>query len=223
MRRIGRFSSDAAAEHYFAAYDRATGRTRWLDDVLAALELPRVHLVGASSGGCYAVYQAIHRPGRLASVAAVDPTTVTARFRPAVLWWSAVGVLVRRDRVWARILAQLTGVPADRPDMRLVLAGIRDHRPRLPPQLRPAQSALRRIEGPMLLVFLEKSTAHNARRAARRSRRLLRTAEVELWLGRKHTLSLEVADRVLEFTTACREVRLPRREGEPLRALRLRP
>ncbi|WP_425424480.1 alpha/beta fold hydrolase [Streptomyces katrae] len=46
---------------------------QWMDEALGALGLDRVHLVGSSYGGWLVLNQAHRRPGRLASVTALDP------------------------------------------------------------------------------------------------------------------------------------------------------
>ncbi|MEU9109824.1 alpha/beta fold hydrolase, partial [Streptomyces xanthophaeus] len=45
---------------------------QWMDEALDALGLDRVHLVGSSYGGWLVLNQAHRRPGRLASVTALD-------------------------------------------------------------------------------------------------------------------------------------------------------
>ncbi|RZS39029.1 pimeloyl-ACP methyl ester carboxylesterase [Herbihabitans rhizosphaerae] len=179
-------------------------RARWLDEVLGELEPRPVHLFGGSTGGYYAICQAIHLPDRVASVSLLDPTTVTAPFRSSVLWWAALAMIVNRDRMWRRVLRALTGTDAlDGPDVRLVLAGIREFRARIPPQRRPTEDELRSVRLPVLAVFAGRGTVHDATVATERARRLLPHAEVELWPDTGHHLvpadRERIIARVLDF------------------------
>lgn len=164
-------------------------RAGWLDEVLAGLGLDGVHLVGASTGGFYAVNQAIRAPGRLTSLSVVDPTTVTVPFGPGVAWRAVLAALLNQDRIWRRTIRYFTSVDvSEAPEARLVLAGIREYRMRLPPQVRPHEAELRRIELPTLAVFAARSAVHNGPKAARRAREFWPHAEVELWSEATHYL-----------------------------------
>jgi len=171
-------------------------RAHWLDEVLAALDLDDVHLVGGSSGGFYAVQQAIHAPARLGSVTVVDPTTVTAGFAPGVLWLGLVASLVDRDPPWRRFLRRAAGADVlDRPDVQLILAGIRHFRAGLPPQTRPPAARLATITLPLLALFAGRGTVQSSGRAAARLRELLPHAEVELWPDAGHFMWLAERNR----------------------------
>lgn len=198
---MGEAGRSVAAQPLRSAEDRA----RWLDGVLAELGLSGVHLVGASSGGCYAAHQAVHAPGRLASVALLEPTTVAVGFSPAVMAFGLFASVVDRDWVWRRFLRWSAGADVlDRADVQLVLAGIRHFTAKLPPQLPPKAAALRGVTLPVLAVYAGRSVVHNAAKAAARTRELLPHAVVELWPSATHSLHLDetarVAARVLEFT-----------------------
>ncbi|GAB3831596.1 hypothetical protein GCM10027610_022040 [Dactylosporangium cerinum] len=71
-----------------------TGRelAGWLDEVLTTLGVTRAHLVGCSYGGWIAVQNALHVPGRAATVTLLDPAgfgRVTGRF---MMWVIAGGL-----------------------------------------------------------------------------------------------------------------------------------
>jgi pimeloyl-ACP methyl ester carboxylesterase len=157
-------------------------RARWLDEVLAELDLTGVHLAGFSSGGFYAAHQAIHAPDRLASVTLIEPTTVTTRFAGKIVLSGLVAAVLDRDSLWRRFMRVATGMDVlDRPDVQVVLAGIRHFRPAIPPQVRVPAKALASITLPVLAVFGARSPVHDAVKGAERLRELLPHAEVELW------------------------------------------
>ncbi len=172
-------------------------RGRWLDEVLAGLELARAHLVGASTGGWHVCAAAIHAPGRVASVSLLDPTAVSVGFGFGVVWRGALAMLIRRDWVW-RWFLRWAGAP-DGPAVRLVLAGIRGYRAHLPPQVLLGE-ALSAIRVPVLAVFGARSVVHDGVKAAERMRRHVPHAEVEVWdVGHR----VEAAERVREFVRRC--------------------
>ena len=184
-------------------------RARCLDDVLERLGLADVHLVGASSGGWHAVNQAIHAPGRIASISVLDPTTVTAPFRRAVIAIGLLGAIIRREWVWRWFLRRATGEDVShRPDTRLVRAAILEYRPRVPFQVRPTEGELRSVRVPVLAVFGARSAVHDAALAADRLRALLPHADVRTLPDAGHDLTLrpehrdQVVGWVLDFVRA---------------------
>lgn len=178
-------------------------RARWLDEVMAALDLTGVHLVGWSSGGCYAVYQAIHSPARLASVTVIEPTTVTVGFAPKVLLYGLAASVVDRDWLWRRFLRWVGGADVhDRPEVRLALAAIRHFKPGIPPQVRPRATAIASISLPLRAVFGARSVAHDAARGAARLRALVPHAEVELWPDLGHSVSDRHLERLADLVVA---------------------
>ncbi|WP_424186112.1 alpha/beta fold hydrolase [Actinokineospora sp. G85] len=155
-------------------------RARGLDDVLAELGLDGVHLVGASTGGWHAVNQAIHAPGRVASISALDPTTVTAGFSRTAMAFGLAGAVFPHAWLWRRFLRWSTGDEGlHRPEVRLVLAALSEYKPRLPFQAPPAAARISGIACPVLALFGARSVVQDSPRAAARLAELLPLAEVE--------------------------------------------
>jgi pimeloyl-ACP methyl ester carboxylesterase len=178
-------------------------RARWLDEVMATLDLTDVHLVGFSSGGFYAVHQAIHAPGRLASITLLDPTTVTVGFAPKTMLLGLVASVLNRDWLWRRWFRWAAGADAlDRPEIRLALAAIRHFRPGIPPQIRPPAGAVATITLPVTAVFGGRSAAHNGTRGAERLRALLPHSTVELWPDWRHSVTDADRARLIETILA---------------------
>lgn len=172
-------------------------RARWLDEVMARLDLTGVHLVGFSSGGFYAAHQAIHAPARLASVTLVEPTAVTTRFATRIVLLGLLATVLDRDPMWRRFMRASIGADVlERPDVRVVIAGIRHFRSAIPPQLRVPAHAIASITVPVLAIFGARSAVHDAGRGAERFRELVPHARVELWPRLGHYPWLAEADRV---------------------------
>jgi pimeloyl-ACP methyl ester carboxylesterase len=181
-------------------------RAQALDDVLNRLGLNEVHLVGASTGGWHSVNQAIHAPARVASISLLDPTTVTAKFAGAVMWYGLAGAVFNQDWLWRRFVRWSAGADImDRADVQQLLTGIRTYRPKVPFQVCPSDDEIRSIKLPVLALFGGRSVAHDSVRAHDRLRELLPDADVELMPDTGHYVLLRPEDvdyivkRVLEF------------------------
>ena len=189
-----------------APFADVADRARCLDDVLARLDLTGVHLMGGSTGGWHAFNQAVHAPDRIASISALDPTTVVTGFSWPVTTFGAVAAVLNQDRMWRRFLRWSAGADiADRADVQLILAGIRTYTPRVPFQVPPGDDAIRSITVPVLALFGGRSVVHDSAVAASRLRALRPGADVEILPGAGHYLFMlpqhreQIVARVLDF------------------------
>jgi pimeloyl-ACP methyl ester carboxylesterase len=200
--------TDAGRSTQKARIRDADDMALWLADVLAALDLERVHLVGLSYGGWLALIQARHSPDRLASITSVDPPGAIgkprATFVAKMVPDSVLAKFAKSDRALYRLLRLLNnGTLPARPVLDLSVAGLRTFRARQPFPKRMTDEELRGIHIPALLLFGEHSPVNHARRAAERSRRCIANAETEVVPGAGHMLPVEKPElftrRVLSF------------------------
>lgn len=182
-------------------------RARCLDEALAGAGLTDVHVVGVSTGGWHAANLAVHAPERVASLSLLEPTTLTVGFSRGTIAFGALLAVVRTDWTLRRFLRWSAGADIiDRADTRLVLAGIRDYRPRVPFQFPPGDDAIRSITAPVLAVFGARSVVQDSVRAAERLRALLPDADVDVLPDAGHDLFRDpvererILHRVLGFT-----------------------
>ncbi|MFD5089302.1 alpha/beta fold hydrolase [Amycolatopsis thailandensis] len=179
-----------------APFEDIRDRASALDDVFEHLGLSEVHIVGGSTGGWHAVNQAIHFPGRLASIGLLDPTTVSAPFARKVFWYGLPAAVFDSERLWRRFVTWSAGEDIlDQPAARLILAGIRCYRARVPFQVCPGEEALRSLEVPTLALFGGRSAVHDSADAAARLESLLPQADVEILPDAGHYLYLRPEDR----------------------------
>ncbi|MGE7436102.1 alpha/beta fold hydrolase [Kitasatospora sp. NPDC001175] len=174
----------------------------WLDEVLAALEVPAAHVVGCSYGGWLALNHQIHRPGRTAGLTLVDPAGF-ADFGPRFYaWLIAGGLAAAAPRPLRPRLARLVGNSAilESELMGLMRAsmGFRRALP-VPPVF--SDEELRRLRVPSLFLLGERSAMHDSREVADRLGRLVPSARVEIVPGAGHALPTDqpalVAERIL--------------------------
>jgi pimeloyl-ACP methyl ester carboxylesterase len=126
----------------------------WLEELLGKLSDRRAHLVGFSYGGWIAMNQAIHTPGRVASITLLDPAGLT-RLDARFWWWMSIsGLATLTPMPLRRRLARWMDNPTMLlPElMTLMWAGTRGYHaePKFPSVL--TDDELRAITVPVLLV-----------------------------------------------------------------------
>jgi pimeloyl-ACP methyl ester carboxylesterase len=179
----------------------------WLAEVLAALGLDRVHLVGLSYGGWLALNQARRSPDGLASVTAVDPVGAIGRGQASFLVKivpDSLLALAKSEKAIHRLLRRLNnGTVPSQPLLDLSVAGLRTFRAKQPFPKKQSDAELGGIDLPTLLFFCGRSPVNRAHRAAERSRRCIPNVEVDVVADAGHMLPVEhpalFTERVLRF------------------------
>ena len=180
----------------------ADDQAQWLDETLVGLGLARAHVLGVSIGGWAAVNYAARKPGRVASLALLDPVQTFARIPIRTLLWSGatmspgVPELLRR-----RFLRRISGgadVDDSAPEVRLSSAAMVDFALRLPPPKLITDDQLRSLSIPVLTLLAGRSVMLNATRAAARARKCLPRGQVEVWEDATHAISGEFPERITE-------------------------
>jgi pimeloyl-ACP methyl ester carboxylesterase len=175
----------------------------WLDEVLGELGADRVHLVGNSYGGWMVLNQALHAPGRLASITLLDPAGLTGLDKRFWWWFWVRGLAALAPRPLRRRLAAWLDEPtlAENEMIALMWAGIRTYRMerKFPDVL--TDDELRRIQVPALLLTGRRSALISPREARDRAE-LMPDAQAEVMTGSRHGPSLEQADPVNARMTA---------------------
>jgi pimeloyl-ACP methyl ester carboxylesterase len=160
----------------------------WLDDVLDALELGPVHLLGYSEGGWIAgLHAAItERPDRLVTVTLVEPGGAVGRIPRlfiANLVLRGARALLARDK--PRAIRELNrwmngDVELTDEQIELLLLAMRTFRQKLPSPGRLSDEELQRITVPSLLVFGSDTKLYDPEEVADRARRLMGDVRVEI-------------------------------------------
>ncbi|MCL7377682.1 alpha/beta fold hydrolase [Streptomyces sp. 35G-GA-8] len=178
---------------------------QWLDEALDALGLDRVHLVGNSYGGWLVINQAHLRPGRLASVTALDPgglEKVGPRFFVWIFasFFATFAPKALRPRLASWLEQPVLIVPELRAWIR---AGVRAFRMRRPAPLPLSEDELRSIRTPFYLVMGRRSLLVHPRRQLERVPRLIPGARAEIVDATGHGPQIDhpdlVNDRMLSF------------------------
>lgn len=183
----------------------------WLDELLAGLGLDKVHLVGHSYGGWLALNQAMHSPGRLATISLLDPggfTKTPVLFYVHMLISVPAGMAPRRLR--SRLGDWLANVALKEPRLlSMALLAARTYRPVRPGPSGVTDDDLRLVHTPSLILLAERTTLLKQDELSVRARSLMVSAEVEIVPGTGHGLPLErpqyVNTRILDFVESVRQ------------------
>ena len=177
----------------------------WLDELLGKLSDRPAHLVGFSYGGWMAMNQAIHAPGRVASITLLDPAGLTKLDARFWLWFSISGLATLTPMPLRHRLARWLNSPAMlQPElMTLMWAGTRGYHaePKFPAILTDAE--LRAITVPTLLITGARSALLTPAEARARGG-LMPQAEVVIVPGSHGGFNRidELNDRITAFIEA---------------------
>ncbi len=172
----------------------------WLGEVFEGLGLERVHLVGVSYGGWLALNQAIHGPGRLASVVSLDPGGIEKV--PARFYLHMVGGLFgmlapRRLRPAVGRLLANPALSAPREMIAPLVLAMRSYKPGSRPPARPfTDEELASIALPVLVLVGKRSALLRPRRVVERVVRLIPGVRAEVVERAGHGLNLEQPELV---------------------------
>lgn len=204
---IGTAGRSVQTEPIRTARDLAT----WLDDVLDALELESIHLLGYSEGGWIAGLHAARsdRAHRLTTLTLIEPGGAICRIPRrtiAGLVWRGVRTLSAKDKYqairefnhWMNGDVELTDGQIE-----ILLLAMRTFRQRLPMPKRLPDEELSRITTPTLLLMGADTKLYNPHDVARRAQRLIPGISIEITPNAGHGLLFQYPDlttgRILQF------------------------
>jgi pimeloyl-ACP methyl ester carboxylesterase len=177
----------------------------WLDEALAGLGLPSVHLMGVSIGGWTAVNYAVRQPRRAASLTLLDPVFTFAPVPAKALLVSAGLFLPVPESVRRRVFSWISGgadVDDSLPEAALISAASTDYvlRKAMPELFNDDQ--LRSLDLPVLALIAGRSVMLDAASAAARARNLLPQGQVEVWPTASHAINGEYPAEIAETAAA---------------------
>ena len=168
--------------------------TTWLREVLSALGLSKVVLVGASYGGWVAALHAAEHPDQVGKLVLVEPAAgALAPYRFLAVFFALLAKAGRSENAWRRYFRWLAGgaEPSD-----AMTIGITHWRTGVRLPRRISDDVLRRVTAPTLVLVGEDSRAQDPHRVVERARRLMPDVTAQVVPG-GHALVTEVADRIV--------------------------
>ncbi|MFB8032286.1 alpha/beta fold hydrolase [Streptomyces sp. NPDC056004] len=178
---------------------------QWMDEALDALGLDRVHLVGSSYGGWLVINQAHLRPGRLASVTALDPGGLEKVGLRFFVWiFASLFATSAPKALRPRLAAWLEQPVLIVPELRaMIRSGVRAFRIRRPAPLPLSDDQLATIRTPFHLIMGKRSLLVHPQRQLERVPRLIPGARAEIIAATGHGPQIDHPDlinaRMLDF------------------------
>ncbi|MRG59237.1 alpha/beta fold hydrolase [Agromyces sp. CFH 90414] len=186
-------------------------QARWVEEALVALGHQRVHSVGHSFGGATAANHALRHPGRIASLALLEPAFTLGWPPASTFGWAALATLPVPQSWRERALAAIGGVPVEEvrtagPIGRLIAVASETFVSRLPTPRPLSTAQLESLCVTTYVAIAGRRSLAGGPRAAARARSHLPDATVEIWPEATHSLPMQVreplAERLRSFWTA---------------------
>ncbi|MFE3904881.1 alpha/beta fold hydrolase [Streptomyces sp. NPDC059153] len=178
---------------------------QWMDEALDALGLDRVHLVGSSYGGWLVINQGHLRPGRLASVTALDPGGLEKVGLRFFAWiFASLFATYAPKALRPRLASWLEQPVIVVPELRAMIhASVRAFRIRRPAPLPLTDDELGSIRTPFYLIMGKRSLLVHPKRQLERVPRLITGARAEIVAATGHGPQIDhpelVNARMLSF------------------------
>jgi pimeloyl-ACP methyl ester carboxylesterase len=184
---------------------------RWLEQLLAALDLTDVHLAGRSYGGWLALHYAARATApnraRIASLHLLDPAGLAPIPPRFIAWMAANGALALTPHALRNRLAlpMRNAMLREQEVLRVCVSGALGHRTRMPfPHELPAEALIRAASTvPAQFLLAEHTLLHDSRAQLARLHTLVPEAQAEIVPGTGHALAndapLYINARMLKF------------------------
>ncbi|OYO18283.1 alpha/beta hydrolase [Enemella evansiae] len=170
---------------------------RWLTEVLDALEVPRVHVVGHSFGAATATALALHRPERVASLTQLEPVLTYGQLPASVIFWSIPVNVPFLPQSWRdRGLAEIGGVDPTElktagPVGEMIAAGTQHYRQAMPMPSPLTDEQIRGLRMPIYLAVAGRKSLVGGDAAVQRARQLLPQGTIRIFPNATHSLPMQ--------------------------------
>lgn len=179
----------------FASFD---DQGHWVEQVLAGLDLGRVHMIGHSFGGAIATMHALRHPGRVASLTLLEPVMVLHGLPASMYLWSSL-LLLPVPQSWKdKGLAEIGGVTVAEVQERTPMSVMIDEGAKHYDAITVTPRTLtdeewRSMSMPVRVDIASDKSLAGGDEAAERARRLGKDP-VTIWPRTTHSLPMQAAD-----------------------------
>lgn len=187
---------DAGLSEQSAPLTTFADQAVWVEETFQHLAIDRVHTVGHSFGAATTAVHALHHPGRVATLALLEPAFVLRWPPPSTFLWATLAIIPGPKNWRDHALAALGGVEiedvqAKTPIGEMISAGV-EHFVSALPTPRPLSTAqLQRLTMPTYVAMASRRSRAGGRRAAARAA-TLPNATVDVWPATTHSLPMQV-------------------------------
>lgn len=201
---------DAGLSQQTAVLSDSADQAAWLDQVLSALELESVHLIGHSFGGWSAANYASRYPQRVSTLLLIEPVFTFQGLKLDMYIKSIPASLPFLPQAWRDSLLKDIGgtdkIDLNDPMTRMIVAGTEHYAAKLPTpeQLSPEQRSSWNM--PVFVAMAGKSALHDSAAAVVVANENVKQVQAKLWPDATHSLPMEVASELnlemIEFMEA---------------------
>lgn len=188
---------DAGLSQQTAVLKDDADQAAWLDQVLSALELESVHLLGHSFGGWSAANYATRYSQRVASLLLLEPVFTFQGVNLDVYIKSIPAALPFLPQSWRdSFLKDIGGaeeLDLNDPIARMIAAGTEHYAAKLPTPKQLSREQLRSWNMPVFAAMAGKSALHDGAAAVVVANENVKHVQARLWPDATHSLPMEVA------------------------------
>lgn len=188
---------DTGLSEQTAPIEDGADQAAWVDEVLAALDLTSVHLVGHSFGGWAAANYATRHPERVATLTLLEPVLTFQGLKAEVYIKSVPLSLPFLPRAWRERFLQDTGgggeVDLNDPVARMIAGGVEHYAAKLPLPEQLSEQQLRSWAMPVFVAMAGNSAMHDGARGIAVAEANVPDVQARLWPDATHSLPMEVA------------------------------
>jgi pimeloyl-ACP methyl ester carboxylesterase len=172
----------------------------WVNQVLIALQLESVHLVGHSFGGWAAANYASRYPKRVATLTLLEPVVTFVGFNWDVYIKTIPLSLPFLPKEWRGSFLEDVGgtteIDLNDPVARMIASGIEYYVAKLPAPEQLSNEQLRSWNMPVFVAMAGKSVLHDSAKAIAVASENVKHVKAKLWANATHSLPMDVASEL---------------------------
>lgn len=188
---------DAGMSQQTAVLKDGADQAAWVNQVLTALSLKSVHLIGHSFGGWAAANYASRYEDRVATLTLIEPVLTFAPLNGDVIIKSIPMSLRFLPRAWREGFLQDVGggteTNLDDPMGYMIAYGFEYYAAKLPAPEQISNQQLQSWNMPVFVAMAGKSVFHDSAKAVVTANENVKHVQTKLWLDATHSLPMEVA------------------------------
>lgn len=191
---------DAGLSKQTVALKDSADQAAWIDQVLSALQLESVHLIGHSFGGWAAANYASRYPKRVATLALLEPVFTFQGLNLDVYIKSIPASLPFLPKAWRDSFLQdiggVTEIDLSDPTARMIAKGVEYYAAKLPVPEQITHEQLKRWDMPVFAAMASKSALHDGVAAVVVANENVAHVQAKLWANATHSLPMDVASEL---------------------------
>ncbi|NJO81891.1 MAG: alpha/beta hydrolase [Blastochloris sp.] len=188
---------DASLSKQTVPLKNGVDQATWVEEVLSALQLESVHVVGHSFGGWAAANYASHYPKRVATLILLEPVVTFQGMQWDLILKTIPLALPFLPEAWREGALQDIGggTPTDLTDpmARMIAFGFEYYAAKLPAPEQISQEQMQSWNMPVFVAMAGRSVFHDGAKAVAVANENVQYVQAKFWPNATHSLPMEVA------------------------------